>query len=84
MTPGAQQILSDETEDDKGNVMSAMKQVREEISPVDQAIEWHDGDLHATIATLIDDCRFLRDQLDTAQKCMSSGLTRGWKPRSER
>jgi len=50
---------------------------------VEQAIAWHSGDLRATISTLIEDCRHLRDQLDTAQKCMSRGLTRGWFPSPE-
>jgi predicted phage gp36 major capsid-like protein len=68
----------------KENVMSAMKQVREELSSVDQAIAWHDGDQRATIKTLLEDCRFLREQLDVAAKCMSSGLTRGLKPSSDR
>jgi hypothetical protein len=65
---------------DKDQLMSAIKHAPDELSPVEQAIEWHDGDLKATIATLIEDCRFLRHQLDMARKCMSHGLTRGWKP----
>ncbi|MBY5431656.1 hypothetical protein [Rhizobium leguminosarum] len=64
--------------------MSAMKQVREDQDPVDQAINWHDGDMRATIATLLEDCRFLRQQLNTASGCMSTGLTRGWKPSLDR
>ncbi len=51
---------------------------------IEQAIAWHSGDMRAAIATLIEDCRHLRDQLDTAQKCMSKGLTRGWVPSPER
>ncbi len=31
--------------------MSAMQQLREELAAVDQATEWHDGDMRATIAT---------------------------------
>lgn len=64
--------------------MSAVKQVCEEPSPVDQAIAWHDGDLRATITTLLEDCRFLREQVDTASKCMSRGMTRGWVPSVDR
>lgn len=60
--------------------MSAAKQVRDQMSPIDQAIEWHDGDMRQTIATLIEDCRYLREQLDIASRCMSKGMTRGWKP----
>lgn len=63
--------------------MSAMKQGSLEMSPVDQAIEWHEGDLRATIATLIEDCRLMRERLYTAERCMSRGLTRGWKPSDE-
>jgi hypothetical protein len=64
--------------------MSAVNQVREELSPVDQAIAWHGGDQRATIETLLEDCRFLREQLDMAARCMSSGLTRGWVPSLDR
>ncbi|MBY5545986.1 hypothetical protein HFO61_03865 [Rhizobium leguminosarum] len=42
-----------------------------------QAVAWYDGDLRATVETLLEDCRFLREQLDIAGRCMSSGLTRG-------
>ncbi|MCS0460403.1 hypothetical protein LPB79_20780 [Rhizobium sp. T136] len=64
--------------------MSAIIQMREEVSSVDQAIAWHDGDQRPTIETLLEDCRFLREQLDMAARCMSSGLTRGWKPSLDR
>ena len=62
--------------------MSAMKQGSYEISLVDQAIQWHEDDLRATIATLIEDCRLLRERLYIAECCMSRGLTRGWQPSS--
>jgi hypothetical protein len=55
-----------------------------QFDAVEQAIAWHAGDMRATISTLIEDCRHLRDQIDTAQKCMSRGLTRGWLPSLER
>jgi hypothetical protein len=64
--------------------MSATKQLREELSSIDQAILWHNGDVRATIATLLEDCRYLREQLDTAKHCMSKGLTRGWTPSLDR
>lgn len=51
---------------------------------VEQAIARHSGDMRAASATLIEDCKHLRDQLDTAQKCMSKGLARGWVPSPER
>ncbi|TAY79711.1 hypothetical protein ELH23_13490 [Rhizobium ruizarguesonis] len=59
--------------------MSATKRARPELNRIDEAIERHDGDPRA-----IENCRFLRDQLDTARYCMSSGLTRGWKPGLDR
>ncbi|TAV74736.1 hypothetical protein [Rhizobium leguminosarum] len=64
--------------------MSAKKQTPLDANLIDEAIEWHDGDLRATIATLIEDCSYLRDQLDTARHCMSNGYTRGWKPIADR
>jgi len=64
--------------------MSAAKQLKNQMNPVDQAIEWHDGDMRKTITTLIEDCRYLREQLDLATHCMSKGLTRGWKPSLDR
>ncbi|MBZ7925035.1 hypothetical protein LAC79_24930 [Ensifer adhaerens] len=51
---------------------------------IDEALAWHDGDVRATIATLLDDCAFLRDQLASARGCISKGLTRGWLPATER
>jgi hypothetical protein len=71
-------------EHDKDEAMSAVRRSEETMTPVDEAIEYHDGDMRATIATLIKDCRFLREQLAVARSCMSTGLTRGWKPELER
>ncbi len=56
-------------------------------APVDEiaaAIAWHDGDVRATIRTLLEDCRHLRLQLALAQAAMSPGFTRGWQPAPER
>lgn len=44
------------------------------------ALAWHDGDAIATIRTLLNDCRHLREQLALAEISMSLGFTRGWRP----
>lgn len=46
------------------------------------ALSWHDGDPIATIRTLLDDCRQLRERLALAEISMSIGFTRGWRPSS--
>ena len=51
---------------------------------VAQALAWHDGDPLATIATLIEDCAFLRGELAAAEHLLSKGFGRGWVPRMER
>ena len=51
---------------------------------VAQALAWHDGDPLATIATLIEDCAFLRGELAAAEHLLSRGFGRGWVPRMER
>lgn len=51
---------------------------------VAQALAWHDGDPIATIATLIEDCAFLRQELAAAEQLLSKGFGRGWVPRMER
>jgi len=51
---------------------------------IDAALAWHNGDAMATIATLIADCRHLREQLALARGSMSAGFTRGWTPALER
>lgn len=48
------------------------------------ALTWHDGDPIATIATLIEDCAFLRSELAAAESLLSKGFGRGWLPRMER
>lgn len=52
--------------------------------PVDDALAWHQGDPRATIATLIEDCRHLRQQLALTEGAMSRGMTRGWTPSFDR
>lgn len=52
--------------------------------PVEAAIAWHGGDSRAAIATLIEDCQHLRQQLALAEGAMSRGMVRGWQPRFER
>ena len=48
------------------------------------ALAWHGGDPIATIATLIEDCAFLRSELAAAELLLSKGFGRGWLPRMER
>lgn len=55
-----------------------------DLSPIDAALAWHAGDARATIATLIEDCRHLRQQLALTQGAMSRGMTRGWSPSFDR
>lgn len=55
--------------------------------PVDEvaaAIGWHDGDLRATISTLLGDCRHLREQLALVDGSRSIGFARGWRPSTDR
>ncbi len=56
----------------------------DEFDPIDAALAYHDGDVRATIATLLADCGHLREQLGIAKGCISRGLTRGWTPVLER
>ncbi|MBZ7920574.1 hypothetical protein LAC81_02075 [Ensifer adhaerens] len=51
-----------------------------ELDELAAALAWHDGDAVATIRTLLDDCRQLREQLALAEISMSLGFTRGWRP----
>jgi uncharacterized protein involved in tellurium resistance len=55
----------------------------EEFDAIDAALAWHDGDARATIATLLNDCSFLREQLLLASRAISHGMTRGWLPLTE-
>lgn len=66
--------------------MRAERQAPESIpeDPVEAALAWHQGDPRATIATLIEDCRHLRQQLALTEGAMSRGMTRGWSPSFDR
>lgn len=55
-----------------------------ERDAVEEALAWHGDDARATIATLLQDCAFLREQLLLASSAMSHGMTRGWLPKVER
>lgn len=55
-----------------------------EEDEVTLALAWHDGDAIATIATLIEDCAFLRTELAAAEALLSKGYGRGWVPRRAR
>lgn len=51
-----------------------------DIDYVEAALAWHNGDARATFATLIEDCRHLRQQLALTSGLMSYGMARGWQP----
>ena len=55
-----------------------------DLDPIDAALAWHASDARATIATLIEDCRHLRQQLALTEGAMSRGMTRGWSPSFDR
>lgn len=56
----------------------------QEIDLVDAYLAAHAGDARAAIRELLLDADFLRDQLALAAGAMSSGMTRGWRPKYER
>lgn len=61
--------------------MSAAEQIiPPEHDELAAALAWHNGDAIATIQTLLNDCRHLREQLALAEISMSLGFTRGWRP----
>lgn len=65
--------------------MLAQKQPSADVlDPVEAALTYHNGDVRATISTLLADCGHLREQLMMATGCISKGLTRGWSPQLER
>lgn len=70
--------------------MSTISQAAHDVQysgPVDEvaaALAWHDGDVRATIRTLLGDCKHLREQLALAGGNMSVGYTRGWRPVADR
>ena len=47
-------------------------------------IRYHGGDADAAVRTLLEDCRYLRQQLALTQMGMSTGFTRGWTPSFDR
>lgn len=51
---------------------------------VQAALAWHDDDVNATVATLLEDIKHLRLQLVLTEGSRSRGMTRGWKPRFDR
>lgn len=55
-----------------------------EPTEIEAALAYHDGNVEATIATLLEDLRFLRQQLAWLEGAMSTGMTRGWRPSYER
>jgi hypothetical protein len=54
------------------------------VDEVAAVLSWHDNDAKAAIATLLADCRHLREQLSLTEGAMSAGMTRGWRPSFER
>ncbi|MCV9965432.1 hypothetical protein OIU34_26495 [Pararhizobium sp. BT-229] len=59
-------------------------QYSEPADEIAAALAFHNGDVRATIGTLIEDCRYLREQLALTQVAMSVGFTRGWTPSHDR
>jgi hypothetical protein len=55
-----------------------------DLSELKQVLAYHDGNANAAIDTLLNDCRYLRDQLSIARATMSIGFTRGWLPSTDR
>jgi hypothetical protein len=64
-------------------MLAGMKTV-ENTDPVEAALAWHDGDVRATIETLLEDCGHLREQLEIARSFLSKGITRGCVPETDR
>lgn len=55
-----------------------------EEDAVSAALAWHDGDVRATIVTLLADCAHLQRQLELARSAMGRGFARGWDPLPQR
>nr|WP_246200408.1 dehydrogenase [Shinella kummerowiae] len=66
---------------ENGNVRAESHEPRNEV---DEALAWHGGNVRAAVATLLADCAYLRWQLQLADRAISSGFTRGWRPQAER
>jgi hypothetical protein len=56
----------------------------DDLSPADEALACHDGDVRTTIETLIAELQFVREELAMATGVISRGFTRGWTPSFER
>ncbi|WP_411033868.1 dehydrogenase [Shinella sp. BYT-45] len=64
--------------------MRPLEKHDENRTEIDDALAWHDGNARAAIATLLADCAYLRWQLELAGRAMSTGFTRGWRPKADR
>ena len=64
--------------------MRAIEKQTVEMDEIDAALAWHAGDARATIATLIADCGYLRQQIALADCTVSRGFVRGWRAKVER
>lgn len=51
---------------------------------IEAALAGHDEDPRATIATLLLDCKHLREQLALVEQFTRRGNTRGWSPQYQR
>nr|WP_250808840.1 hypothetical protein [Neorhizobium tomejilense] len=51
---------------------------------VEAELAFHDGDIEAAIAALLEDNRHLRKQLALAEFAGSRGFARGWRPAYDR
>lgn len=49
---------------------------------IEELIAEHGGDVHAAIAALLSDRRFLIKELECASLAMGYGYARGWKPKT--
>ncbi|MGJ7043545.1 hypothetical protein J2Y63_006829 [Shinella sp. BE166] len=64
--------------------MRPLERKNKTANPIDEVLAWHDGDARATIETLLADCGHLRQQVELADRAMSRGFTRGWRPQADR
>lgn len=61
-----------------------LERTTEIVNEIDEALAWHDGDARATIAILLADCRYIRCQIELADRALSRGFVRGWRPQTDR
>ncbi|KRD25402.1 hypothetical protein ASE37_24790 [Rhizobium sp. Root268] len=52
----------------------------ETVDEVGEVLAWHDGDVRASIRTLLADLKQTREQLAFAEQMIGNGFSRGWKP----